>query len=84
MMNEGNDEMTNQEQMMYGMSVEQMNKEFDWSLRMMGSEMTAISILSDAQEVMARGDTERARKFINIAKKILIDSMEAQRAARAA
>lgn len=66
--------MTIAEQQMYGMSSDDMRKEFDWSIRMMGREMTAISILSDAQEVMFR-DAERARKFINIAKFILIDEM---------
>lgn len=66
--------MTVAEQQMYGMSADDMRKEFDWSIRMMGREMTAISILSDAQEVMFR-DAERARKFINIAKFILVDEM---------
>lgn len=66
--------MTGNEEMMYGMSVDDIRNEFDWSIRMMGREMTAISILSDAQEVMFR-DAERARKFINIAKFILIDEM---------
>lgn len=66
--------MTVAEQQMYGMSADDIRNEFDWSIRMMGREMTAISILSDAQEVMFR-DAERARKFINIAKFILIDEM---------
>lgn len=66
--------MTGNEEMMYGMSVDDIRNEFDWSIRMMGREMTAISILSDAQEVMFR-DAERARKFINIAKFILIDEI---------
>lgn len=66
--------MTGNEEMMYGISVDDIRNEFDWSIRMMGREMTAISILSDAQEVMFR-DAERARKFINIAKFILIDEM---------
>lgn len=33
--------------------------------------MTAISILSDAQEEMERGNAERARQFINRAKWII-------------
>lgn len=66
--------MTGNEEMMYGMSVDDIRNEFDWSIRMMGRHMTAMSILSDAQEVMFR-DAERARKFINIAKFILIDEM---------
>ena len=69
--------MTGTEEMMYGMSADDIRSEFDWSIRMMGREMTAISILSDAQEVMFR-DAERARKFINIAKFVMIDGMKQQ------
>ena len=69
--------MTVDEQQMYGMSVSEIDRQFDWSIRMMGREMTAISILSDAQEVMFR-DAERARKFINIAKYVLIEGMKQQ------
>lgn len=38
--------------------------------------MYAAGILSDAQEVMARGDTETARKFINKAKFIMFGEIE--------
>lgn len=66
--------MTVAEEQMYGMSADDIRHQFDWMIRGMGREMTAISVLSDAQEVMMR-DAERARKFINIAKFILIDEM---------
>lgn len=66
--------MTVAEQQMYGMSADDMRHQFDWMIRGMGREMTAISVLSDAQHVMQH-DPERARKFINIAKFILIDEM---------
>lgn len=68
--------MTGNEEMMYGMSVDDIRHQFDWMLRATGAEMTAVSVLSDAQEIMSRGDTERARKWINIAKFILIDQMK--------
>lgn len=73
--------MTGNEEMMYGISVDEIQKQFDWSIRGMGREMTIMSVLSDAQEVMARGDTERARKWINIAKYILIEGMKQQQRA---
>lgn len=43
-------------------------------------EMYAMSILSDAQEVLARGDAETARQWMNKAKyvmsQILVEKME--------
>ena len=41
-----------------------------------GSLMLAMSILSDAQHVMACGDTEQARQFINKSKYILSKLMD--------
>jgi hypothetical protein len=38
-------------------------------------EMTAISILSDAQEEIERGNKETARQFINRAKWIIINKL---------
>ena len=72
--------MTGNEEMMYGMSVDDILDQYGWSIQMMGHRMTAISVLSDAQEVMAR-DPERARKFVNIAKFILIQTMKQQQKA---
>jgi hypothetical protein len=36
-----------------------------------GGYMVAAGLMSDAQELMAHGDTERARKTLNIAKMVL-------------
>ena len=36
-----------------------------------GGYMVAASLMSDAQELMARGDTERARKMLNLGKMVL-------------
>ncbi len=44
-------------------------------------EMLAMGIMSDAQQVMAHGDTETARQFINKAKWVLQQKMKAKRAA---
>jgi hypothetical protein len=38
--------------------------------------MVAMSYMSDAQELMAFGDVERARQTLNIAKHILCEIME--------
>jgi hypothetical protein len=44
-------------------------------------EMLAMGIMSDAQHVMAYGDTETARQFINKAKWVLQQTMKAKMAA---
>jgi hypothetical protein len=44
-------------------------------------EMLAMGIMSDAQHVMAHGDTETARQFINKAKWVLQQTMKAKMAA---
>jgi hypothetical protein len=44
-------------------------------------EMLAMGIMSDAQHVMAHGDTETARQFINKAKWVLQQTMKAKIAA---
>lgn len=36
-----------------------------------GGNMVAAALMSDAQELMAGGDTERARKALNVAKMVL-------------
>lgn len=46
--------------------------------KLSGLEMVAMSVLSDAQELMAMGQTEAARKNINIAKFILSEMMDAR------
>lgn len=46
---------------------------------LMGPEMFAMSILSDAQEMIAQGQGEKARQFINRAKLVLDDTLRAKR-----
>jgi hypothetical protein len=38
-----------------------------------GGYMVAAGLMSDAQELMAGGDTERARKALNVAKMVLFE-----------
>ncbi len=38
-----------------------------------GGHMVVAGLMSDAQELMAVGDTERARRYLNIAKHVLFE-----------
>jgi hypothetical protein len=76
-------EMTEFESKCYGISTEQIRKEYMNSLtaQLSGLEMVAMGVLSDAQELMSFGNaqaTDQARKNINIAKFILSEMMEAK------
>ena len=76
--------MTEFEKNCYGISEAQIRKEYMESItaQFSGLEMVAMSILSDAQEMMAAGfDQDRVRKQINIAKFILCEIMEAKETA---
>jgi hypothetical protein len=46
------------------------------SYKFSGAGMCACSVLSDAQELMAMGDVERARQEINLAKLIIMEMMD--------
>lgn len=46
------------------------------SYKFTGGLMSAASVLSDAQELMAMGDVERARQEINLAKLIIFEIMD--------
>ncbi len=75
--------MTEFESKCYGISTEQIRKEYMNSLtaQLSGLEMVAMGVLSDAQELMSFGNaqaTDQARKNINIAKFILSEMMEAK------
>ena len=64
---------------MYGVSdIEQLMESVRGSItyRFTGGNMVAMSYMSDAQELMAFGDVERARRVLNIAKHILCEIME--------
>ena len=72
--------MTEFESKCYGMSAQDIRKEYMEGLtaRLSGLEMVVMSILSDSQELMAMGNTEAARKEINKAKFILAEIMDAK------
>lgn len=77
--------MTEFEKNCYGMSTEDIRKQYMESItaRLSGLEMVAMSALSDAQELMTFGNaqaTDQARKNINIAKFILSEMMESKMA----
>ena len=83
MLNEKGKTMTEFEKNCYGMTEAQIREEYMNSItaRFSGLEMVAMSVLSDAQELMAMHQTELARKNINIAKFILSEMMDAKVAA---
>jgi len=70
----------------YGMSQEDIREQYMQSLtaRLSGLEMVAMGVLSDAQELLAMGRNEAARKQMNIAKFILSEMMDARLTAQEA
>jgi hypothetical protein len=75
--------MTEFEKNCYGMTEADIREEYMGSItaRLSGLEMVAMSVLSDAQELMSFGNdqaTDQARKNINIAKFIMSEMMEAR------
>lgn len=77
--------MTEFEKNCYGMTEADIREEYmnGITAKFSGLEMVAMGVLSDAQELMAMGHTETARKNINIAKFILSEMMEAKMSATA-
>ena len=75
--------MTKFETQAYGMSESDIREEYMNSLtaRLSGLEMVVMGVLSDAQELLAMGRSEDARKQMNVAKFILSEMMEARMAA---
>ncbi len=72
--------MTEFESRCYGMSAADIREEYmnGITARCSGLEMVVMGILSDAQELLAMGRQESARKQMNIAKFILSEMMEAK------
>ena len=72
--------MTEFEKNCYGITEQQIREEYmnGFTARACGLEMVAMGILSDAQEMLAMGNAEVARKYMNIAKFILSEMMEAR------
>jgi hypothetical protein len=78
--------MTEFESKCYGMSQDQIREEYmnGITARFTGLEMVVMSILSDAQELQSFGHAQaldQSRKYMNIAKFILSEMMEARQPA---
>lgn len=75
--------MTESESKCYGMSEADIREEYMESItaKCSGLEMVVISILSDAQELLAMNRSEDSRKQMNIAKFILSEIMQAKEVA---
>ena len=77
--------MTEFEKQCYGMTEEQIRKEYMDSLtaKFSGNEMVVMGILSDCQEMLVRDyfTEEHIRKQLNIAKFILSEMMDAKQPA---
>ena len=67
--------MNEAEKRMYGMSAKNILEDVKESLtyKLSGPGMVIASYLSDAQELIAVNDSERARQYINIAKMLLME-----------
>jgi len=72
--------MTDRESLVYGMSTADIREQYmnGITARCSGLEMVVMGVLSDAQELLAMGRQESARKQMNIAKFILSEMMEAK------
>jgi len=70
--------MTKFERDCYGMTIEDINANLinGITTRLSGIEMTIMSVLSDAQQVLEFGDSEQARKYINVAKFMIGEKMK--------
>jgi hypothetical protein len=73
--------MTEFETKCYGMSEQEIREQYMESItaKFSGLEMVVMSILSDAQELLAMGRNEDSRKQMNVAKFILSEMMESAR-----
>jgi hypothetical protein len=69
---------TSVEQSMYGCDIEAFKDSVRRSItyRFTGGNMVVAGLMSDAQELMAGGQTETARQYLNRAKAILFDIMD--------
>jgi hypothetical protein len=74
-------QMTEFESRCYGISTQNIREQYMQSItaRLSGLEMVAMGVLSDAQELLAMGHSEDARKQMNIAKFILAEMMDSRR-----
>lgn len=67
--------MTDKQFQMYGCDIQAFRESVKDSLtyKLSGGVMILAGLLSDAQELMAMGDTETARKYLNRAKALMFD-----------
>ena len=74
--------MTEFEKNCYGMTEADIREEYMNGLtaRLSGLEMVVMGVLSDAQELLAMGQNEAARKQMNVAKFILGEMMDSKEA----
>jgi len=72
--------MTDFEKNCYGMSADSIRMQYITSstAKLSGLEMVVMGVLSDAQELLAMGRSESARKQMNIAKFILSEMIDAK------
>ena len=70
----------NKDLQIFGMTRDEIREEYMNSMtaRFSGMEMVVMGVLSDAQELVAMGQQEAARKQMNIAKFILSEMMSAK------
>jgi len=75
--------MTDFEMKCYGMSQEDIRKQYMQSItaKLSGLEMVVMGILSDAQFWLEMNNTEASRKQMNVAKFILAEMMDAKQPA---
>lgn len=70
----------NKDLQIFGMTRDEIREEYMNSItaRFSGMEMVVMGVLSDAQELVAMGRQEAARKQMNIAKFILLEMVSAK------
>lgn len=70
----------NKEITMYGCDINEFIEDIKNSVtyRLTGANMVVAGLMSDSQEMMAHGDTESARQFLNRAKHILFMIMDGE------
>jgi hypothetical protein len=76
-------EMTEFEKKCYGMSEADIREQYmnSFTARMSGLEMVVMGILSDSQELLAMGASNDSRQYMNRAKFILSEMMDAKQTA---
>ena len=74
--------MTEFETKCYGITEQAIREQYIQSItaKLSGIEMVVMSVLSDAQELLAMQRPDESRKLMNIAKFILSEMMDAKRA----